>query len=125
MTVVVSDTGPLIALAKVGKLDLLRDLFGAVLIPPAVYRELVAKPGSEFVNLQEALQDYLKPTAVGCVALEVEIVTAKLDCGEQEAIALAYERKVLLLIDERLGRIAASKLGLLVTGVVGVLVQAK
>ena len=44
--IVVSDTGPLIALAKIEKLSLLERLFEQVLIPPAVYRELLAKTGS-------------------------------------------------------------------------------
>ena len=49
-----------------------------------------------------------------------------LDAGEAEAIALALERKAsLLLVDERLGRSAARKLGLEITGLLGVLAEAK
>jgi predicted nucleic acid-binding protein len=44
---VVCDTGPLIALTKVDRLDLLEQLFGTVEIPPAVHRELLAKVGPE------------------------------------------------------------------------------
>jgi predicted nucleic acid-binding protein len=115
----------LIALAKVDKLFLLRDMFGEVLIPSAVYRELMAKSGPESVRLDEALADFLKPTAVSHITLEVELATAKLDRGEQQAIALASEHNALLVIDERLGRLAARRLGLAITGVVGILIQAK
>ena len=47
---VVSNTGPLVALAKVNQLSLLRQLFGQILIPLAVHRELLAKTGLESVE---------------------------------------------------------------------------
>lgn len=52
---VVSDTGPLIALAKADNLSVLKRLFGQILIPPAVYRELMAKSGPEAERLDRAL----------------------------------------------------------------------
>jgi predicted nucleic acid-binding protein len=55
----------------------------------------------------------------------VKTVTLRLGPGEQQAIALAYELKTLLLIDDRLGRTAARRLGLPITGLAGVLIQAK
>ena len=51
---VVSDTGPLIALAKVDRLSLLEDLFGQIHIPPIVHRELLAKSGPEAARLDDA-----------------------------------------------------------------------
>ena len=39
--IVVADTGPLLALAKIGALDLLKRLYGQVLTAPAVYDEAV------------------------------------------------------------------------------------
>lgn len=41
--IAVSNAGPLIACAKIGKFDLLRDLFAHLMIPPAVYEEIVIK----------------------------------------------------------------------------------
>ena len=125
MHTVVSDTGPLIALAKVDRLYLLEHMFGEVLIPTAVYRELLAKPGVEAGYLDRAYRDFLKVVPVSQISPEVDFVTLRLDQGEREAVALAYEHRALLILDERLGRLAARRLELRVTGVVGVLIQAK
>jgi predicted nucleic acid-binding protein len=123
---VVSNTGPLIALGKADQLALLKQLFGQVLIPPAVHRELLAKSGSESARLDEALMDLIQVTQSPPLSPEVKIATLRLDIGEQQVIALAYERKAsLVIIDERLGRAAARQLGLTVTGLAGVLVRAK
>ena len=40
--IVVSNTSPIFNLAAVGQLELLRQLYGTVVIPPAVHEELVA-----------------------------------------------------------------------------------
>ncbi len=60
--IVVSNTGPLIALAKANQLVLLKQLFGQVLIPPAVHRELLAKSGPESARLDKALMGSIKVT---------------------------------------------------------------
>lgn len=125
MGIVVSDTGPLIALAKVDQLRLLDALFDKVLIPPAVYRELLAKSGAEADCLDRALQEFLELVSALQIQPGVEIATLNLDRGEREAVALAYTHKALLIVDERLGRVAARRLGLTVTGVAGILIQAK
>lgn len=122
---VVSDTGPLVALAKVGQLNLLRAIFREVHIPPAVHRELLAKYGPEAARLESALQSFLKVAPSPILPPAVATATVRLHPGEQEAVALAYEQDALLLIDDHLGRTAARQLGLTVTGVIGVLVRAK
>lgn len=122
---VVSNTGPLIALAKIDQLSLLEQLFRQISIPPAVHRELLAKSGSESAHLDDALLRFIKVTHVSSLAPEVKIATDRLDPGEQQAVALAYERKALLVIDDRMGRAAAQRLALTVTGLVGVLIRAK
>lgn len=123
--IVVSDTGPLIALAKVDQLMLLKRLFGKVLVPPAVERELLAKHGAESARLDDALLNYLGVVPLSAPAPEVEIATVRLDLGEQQAISLAYEQDALLVIDDSLGRSAARRLNLAVTGVVGIVIRAR
>jgi predicted nucleic acid-binding protein len=123
--IVVSDTGPLIALAKVDQLILLERLFGKVLIPPAVERELLAKHGTESARLDDALLNSLDVVPLSVPSPEVEIATLRLDLGEQQAVALAYEQGGLLVIDDSLGRTAARRLNLAVTGAVGVVIRAR
>lgn len=123
--IVVSDTGPLVALAKVGQLDLLRAMFREVHIPPAVHRELLAKYGPESARIESALQSFLKLKSSPILTPAVATATVRLHRGEQEAVALAFEQAALLMIDDHLGRTAARHLGLTITGVIGVLVQAK
>lgn len=125
MKAVVSDTGPLIALAKVDRLALLKMMFDKVLIPPAVWRELMAKSGPESARLDAALNAWIEVTPEPPLPAEVKVATSRLDRGEQQAIALAHERQALLIIDDCQGREAARCLGVMLTGVIGVLLHAK
>lgn len=123
--IVVSDASPLIALAAVRHLDLLRQLYGEVLIPPAVHQEVTqgdrAAPGVNEVRSADWIRMPPLRDLVLVQALEVE-----LDRGEAEAIVLALDSRAdLLLIDERRGRAVATRLGVRVVGVLGVLVEAK
>ena len=114
--IVVSDTSPVLNLARIGRLELLPLLFGEVLIPSAVYQELTTS--------QKDL-----PPAIDLAALPWLIVASAknqnrvlefrqdLDPGEAEAIVLAIERRAdLLLVDERRGRRTATAAGLTVAG---------
>ncbi len=56
---VVSNTGPLVALAKADLLHLLKALFGSIEIPQSVHRELFAKAGEEAERLDAALGDFI------------------------------------------------------------------
>jgi len=122
---VVSDSGPLIALSKIGKLHVLRDLFGEVLIPRAVWIEVVekgrGKPGSDEVRNA----DWIRVVDVRD-HLGVEILEREIERGEAEAIVLAKELGAsLLLLDEKIPRIIAKSLGLKVAGSLAVLFIAK
>lgn len=123
--IVVSDTSPLIAFAAVGHLDLLRNLYGEVVLPEAVHRELLAggadAPGSASIDSAGWLQVRSLTDRSRAIALGTE-----LDEGEAEAIALAVELGAdLLLVDEHRGRMVAGRLGVRVAGVLGVLIEAK
>lgn len=123
--IVVSDTSPLVSLSAVGRLDLLRALFGRVLIPEAVYREIVeqgaGRPGASEVAVASWIERQTPTDAALASLLKTE-----LDEGEAEAITLALESAAdVVLLDERRGRQRAEALGLRVTGVLGILVEAK
>ena len=123
--IVVSDSSPLIALADVGQLRLLRELFSTVLIPEAVYQEIVLAGAGR--TSAEAIQTtaWIEQRGVTNKRL-ADVLKLELDAGEAEAIALALESgATLMLLDERRGRQRAVRLGLRVTGVLGVLVEAK
>lgn len=122
---IVSDSSPLISLARVGKLDLLHRLYGDLLIPQAVWHEVVVKGVGQSGVEDVKSAAWIKTAAVA----NYEFVLAlqrDLDAGESEAIALALEKKAdLLLMDERLGREAAQYFGVRCMGLLGVLTEAK
>jgi predicted nucleic acid-binding protein len=119
MAVVVSDAGPLIALARVDALHVLRELFGQVLIPDAVRNECCARPGIDADRITTALgQRWLLATPVSLP----EGRTAQLGTGERQALALAQAHpSALLLMDDRLARREAARLALPFIGTVRVL----
>jgi len=105
MSEVVSDASPLICLAAIRRFDLLRLLYGEVLIPEAVWREItrapaLAAPASLQVAADARSAGWLQVAAADNRPLVTQLETA-LDPGEAEAIALAVERAPSLpLIDE-------------------------
>lgn len=119
--IVVSDTSPLTYLHQIGRFGLLRSLYGEVVIPPAVEREL-EQAGFLHKDLDWSLLRVVEPqNSEMVVALAVS-----LDLGESEAIVVASEVGAdLLLVDEAGGREAARNLGLRFTGLLGVLLEAK
>ncbi|MDE7046084.1 MAG: DUF3368 domain-containing protein [Acetatifactor sp.] len=124
--IVVSDTTPVISLMKAGQLELLRQLFEAVYIPEAVYRELTDNEAfSEEVRMvQECEFLYMQKVDNGKSVAILQNFTG-LDAGESEAIILADEMNSdVLLMDERKGRQVAKKLGIRITGTIGILTQA-
>lgn len=122
---IASDTGPLIALAKADLLFVLKSLFEDVLIPPAVLDELLAKRGPEREQLDAALHDFVNITPLPVIPWRIEEATQVLGVGERHAIALAATTGISLVLDDRLGRTIAHKLGLSVVGTVGTIVEAK
>jgi uncharacterized protein len=120
----ISNTGPLIALAKVQRLGLLTLLFGEILIPKAVAAELTAGPG--FL----AGSDILTTRGFRVVECQREtggLLRAELDLGEASVIQLARENPLAeVLIDEKKARrLAESVYGLRLLGTGGLLLRAK
>jgi predicted nucleic acid-binding protein len=96
-----------------------------VLIPPGAQRESLAKSGPESARLDNAMEGFIRVDLPGPLSPEVNLATQRLNIGEQQAVALAHQHQALLVIDDRLGRVAARRIGLAVTGSVGVLLRAK
>lgn len=120
---VVANASPLIGLGGIDRLDVLKDLWGEVLIPEAVHREVViegaGRPGASGVAL--ACGSWMRRVGVGD-RQEVAALQAVLDEGEAEVIVLGQERTAaLLLLDNREPRLFAKSLGLPVMGTLGVL----
>ncbi len=101
---IVSNTSPLRYLIAVGEADLIRKVFGEVVIPPAVFAELTHPSGREDVRQWiEQCPAWLNMRALDS-APSHDLVTT-LDPGEREAIQLALEiQPDFVLMDERLGR---------------------
>lgn len=123
--IIVSNTSPISNLAKVGQLDLLQKLYQKILIPNAVYRELLDKRAGETVITAVQSATWLEIKQIHNHDL-VNRLRNIVNVGEAEAIALAVEvNATRLIIDERLGRQAAANQGLNITGIFGVLIAAK
>lgn len=127
MPAVVSDASPLIYLCHLGHFRFLRDIYGTVLVPPTVWIE-VGERGAhrpEGQALKAGVETgWIQVTAPASETL-ADPALLHLGSGEREAIQLAYERRALLLIDEADGRIIALRLGIQITGTLGVLLEAK
>ena len=127
MSSVIADAGPLIGLARIGRLNLLRKLFGTIAIPPQVFHELELssdRPGTKAI---------LEAIDSGWIKLEKIKNPNKLsrlhllvDAGEADAILLALEQDArMLIIDDKKGRKTAKNIGLPIVGTGGILIAAK
>jgi predicted nucleic acid-binding protein len=119
---IVSDSGPLITLARIKHFALLRELFGHIYIPQAVYEEITVAgeglPGSQ--EVQDAVGTWMEIRPVQEPLLARGMFT--LGRGEAEAIALALEIKAdVILLDDKRARRAAKFMGLSLSGTIGVL----
>lgn len=124
MSVVVSDTSPIRALAHLGLVDVLHELYGTVVVPPAVHDEL-RNPSPQFSPIDVSLWPFIQLRSPSNQAAVVRLARF-LDAGEAEAIILAGEIQAdAVLIDESDGRSEARSRGLIVVGTLGVMIQAK
>jgi len=120
---VVSDSSILIHLSRMGELKLLKEIFGKIIVPKAVYKECTVenKAGSEEIRNSE----WIEVREIEDQNLK-KVLRTLLDEGEAEAITLALEIDAdLVLLDETEARRIAKNLGLKVTGTVGTLLKAK
>jgi predicted nucleic acid-binding protein len=121
MKAVISDTSPINYLILISEIDLLPSMFGSVLIPPAVLKELRSHGAPFGVRTWAAnLPAWVRVTTPTSI-----IPGLNVDPGETEAISLAKDyTDSLLIIDDYKGRKVASHVGLLTAGLLNVLEDA-
>jgi predicted nucleic acid-binding protein len=125
---VICDSSSLIHLSAIGRLGLLKDFYGTLAIPQAVWQEVVqqglGRPGVQ--EVETALREgWIEVRAVSNEPL-LRSLKQDLDDGEAEVIALAVEHKAeLVLLDETEARRIAAVFDLEKTGAVGILIRAR
>ena len=124
--IVISDTTPVLSLLKAGCLELLEKLYGNVLIPKAVYRELTENPVYfEEAKIIKATKFFSVAEAENIKSVDVLRSVTGLDAGESEALLMYDEKNAdLLLIDEHKGRRVAKQLKVKYIGTAGILMLA-
>jgi len=121
----VSNSTPLIYLAKIGKLDLLKVLFGEILVPKEVWTEVVEKGKSLGRKDAYAVENAIRQGWIKVLAADRFEMPIELDKGEEEALSLAKQLNLeTVLIDEVSARSAARLLGLTPRGTLFVLLLA-
>lgn len=123
--IVVCDSTILIGLSKIGRLDLLREVFSRISVPQEVFHEVgkrgEGKPGSKSIKDTDWIEIIpVKDTT------QVDLLMLSLDKGEAEVLALAKQlRADLILADEEKARKSAVLAGYDVMGLLGLFVLAK
>ena len=119
------DTSPLIFLAKLDRLDLLRRSADEVLVPAAVIEEVRAYSDEASRKIEDALGSWLREEKVEGRQV-VDVLLADLDFGEAEVIALAHEMSAeRIVMDDLDGRRFARRLKLEPIGTLGLLLAAR
>lgn len=118
---VISDASPINVLVRIDLVEVLQKLFGKVIIPPAVASEL-SHPNTppkvlKWIQSRPAWLEICSPLAI--------VQGLSLDAGESEAISLAQELGAdFLLVDDLKARRAARRMGIPITGTLGILERA-
>jgi uncharacterized protein len=122
--IVVADTSVVLNLCYVQHDDLLRRLFGRVIVPTEVASEFrrLATADLRFTGL--ILPEWIE--VMPAPPLPAAVIVANLDPGEAAAIALCLgQMGEALLMDESIGRAIAASLGLRTIGILGILIEAR
>jgi len=125
---IVSNSGPLIHLTKAGRLELLKELLGEVIIPYEVMIEVIDGGKDEgmadaFLIENEVENGWIVIDKTNNTKLEELATSAGMHIGEAAAIMLAKSMKCPVLIDDLAARRFAIGMGLEVAGSIGVLIR--
>ncbi|CAA6801068.1 MAG: DUF3368 domain-containing protein [uncultured Thiotrichaceae bacterium] len=124
-TVIVADTGPLIALAKIDQLSLLSQLYQTITLPETVFLEATKDNAwQDAMHIHNFVQQYAK-VVPDQQTQTVKDLFLRLDAGESQALALADSLHCPVLLDERRGRVVAKQMKLEIVGTLGLLITAK
>lgn len=111
---IISDTSCFIILTNIGELDLLQKVYGEIVTTIEVATEY-GQPLPDWVEIKSATDRYRQ-----------QILEIQIDKGEASAIALALEHPhCTLILDDFKARRVAERLGLDITGTIGVIIKAK
>jgi len=129
---VTSNTSPLICLAKIGRLKLLRDLYGTVIISHSVKVESVDKGkelgASDALEIEKAIEEgwitVTEPTESQDETVQRLIGEMRIGLGEAEALTLAKDEKALIILDDKEARAIAKSWDFEYRGTVMVLYEA-
>ncbi|MGB0932525.1 MAG: DUF3368 domain-containing protein [Chitinophagales bacterium] len=112
--IIIADASCLIALTNIGELEILQKVYEEITITPEIKEEF-GDLLPDWIIIEEVLEKE-----------KIALLELQLDKGESSAIALALEKEnSLLIIDERKGRVIAKKMGVAITGILGVIIKAK
>ncbi|MDM8565664.1 DUF3368 domain-containing protein [Candidatus Halobeggiatoa sp. HSG11] len=122
----VSNSSILIALSRIGQLDLLSQKFKkGIIIPQAVWHEVVETGAGRSGANEVKTANWITVHKITNKSL-FSLLYTDLDKGESEAITLAIEQQAdIILLDERSARKKATNLNLTVLGTIGILIWAK
>ena len=128
-SLIIADSSPLIALTLVRLLPELRSLASEILIPATVEKECtqnLSLPAAR--QIKQAISNGLltvTPDMDLHQSPELMTISALIDPGEAQAIAVAQTQQGLLLIDDKAGRQCARHMGIPITGSLGVMLKLK
>jgi len=117
---IISDATALIVLINIERFDILKMMFSTIIIAQEVYEEVSIKPSAKKYIDAEIENGFLHKETYQDKNLFKEI-NFILDKGESASIALAIEKKLPLIIDEKKGRKFAEQSGVEIIGLVGIL----
>jgi len=107
----IADSGPIISFARSGRFGLLQQILSELVIPDAVYEEIVIRGQGKPAAVEVQQSSWIQQAGIHDRSIP-EQMPSKLNLGERKAIALPKEMGGNLLVDETEARIEALRLGI-------------